>query len=219
MASSLLKIGRGRFEMKRKRSKDEHYYTEKPKSKPQLGLIRTHLRGRLFEFLTSSGVFSKKRVDLGTRLLIESMVLPEKGCVLDLGCGYGPVGIAAAVFYPYLRVLMVDVNERAVWLTRENTRRNSVDNVEVRRGFLYEPVENVKFNVILCNPPVSAGMQMVLPIVSGAPEHLGEDGLFQIVVRSKIGGKRVSNELEKTFGSVKVLARKSGYRVLLSKKS
>lgn len=205
--------------MKRKRSKDEHYFIEEPKSKPRLGLIRTHLRGRLFEFLTSSSVFSKKRVDLGTRLLVESMVLPERGCVLDLGCGYGPVGIAAAVFNPHLRVVMVDVNERAVWLAKENAKRNSVVNVEVRRGFLYEPVENMKFAVVLCNPPVSAGMQIVLQIVSGAPEHLGEDGLFQIVVRSKIGGKRVSNELEKTFGSVEVLARKSGYRVLLSKKS
>ena len=205
--------------MKRKRSKDEHYYTEQPKSKPRLGLVRTRLRGRLFEFLTSSSVFSKKRVDLGTRLLIESMVLPERGYVLDLGCGYGPVGIAAAAFYPYLRVVMVDVNERAVWLARENVKRNSVNNVEVRRGFLYEPVENMKFAVVLCNPPVSAGMQIVLPIVSGAPEHLGEDGLFQIVVRSKIGSKRVSSELEKTFGNMGVLARKSGYRVLLSKKS
>ncbi|MDH5450275.1 MAG: class I SAM-dependent methyltransferase [Candidatus Bathyarchaeota archaeon] len=205
--------------MKRKSSKDEHYYTEQPKSKAQLGLIRTHLRGRFFEFLTSSSVFSKKRVDLGTRLLIESMVLPEKGCVLDLGCGYGPVGIAAAVFNSNLHVVMVDVNERAVWLTRENAKRDNVDNVEVRHGFLYEPVEKMKFNVILCNPPVSAGMQIVLPIVTGAPEHLEEDGLFQIVVRSKIGGKRVLNELEKTFGNVEVLARKSGYRLLLSKKS
>jgi 16S rRNA (guanine1207-N2)-methyltransferase len=205
--------------MKRKHSKHEHYYVEEPKSKPQLGLIRTYLRGRFFEFLTSSSVFSKKRVDLGTRLLIESMVLPEKGCVLDLGCGYGPVGIAAALFNPHLRVVMVDVNERAVWLAKENMKRNSINNVEVRRGFLYEPVENMKFNGILCNPPVSAGMQIVLPILSGAPEHLKQDGLFQIVIKSKIGGRRVSNELEKIFGSVEVLARKSGYRVLFSKKS
>ncbi len=205
--------------MKRKRSKGEHYYVEEPKSKLQLGLIRTHLRGRVFEFLTSSSVFSKKRVDLGTRLLIESMVLPEKGCVLDLGCGYGPVGIVAAVFYPCLHVVMVDVNERAVQLAIENVRRNSVDNAEVRHGFLYEPVKNMKFNVILCNPPVSAGMQIVLPIVSGASEYLLEDGLFQIVIRSRIGGKRVLNELEEIFGSVEVLARKSGYKVLFSKKS
>ncbi len=146
------------------------------------------------------------------------MVLPEKGCVLDLGCGYGPVGIAAAVLNPRLRVIMVDVNERAVWLARKNAKKNRVDNVEVRQGFLYEPVEDVKFDAILCNPPVSAGMQVVSPIVANAPVHLVRDGLFQLVVRSRIG-KRVSGEMEKAFGNVKVLAIRSGYRVLLSKKS
>jgi len=204
--------------VKRKSSEEDHYYTREPKSKVQLGLIQTYLRGRFFEFLTSSSVFSKKHIDLGTRLLIESMILPEKGCALDLGCGYGPVGIAAAVFQPNLHVVMVDVNERAVWLTRENAKRNNVDNVEVRRGFLYGPVANMRFDTILCNPPVSAGMQIVLPIVTGAYKHLKENGLFQLVVRSKIGGKRLLGELEKVFGNVRVLARKSGYRVLVSKK-
>lgn len=204
--------------MKHKRNEAEHYYTEQPRSESQLGLIRTHLRGRLFEFLTSSSVFSKKKVDLGTRLLIESMVLPEKGCVLDLGCGYGPVGIAAALFNPYLHVIMVDVNTRAVRLAKKNVKRNNVDNVEVRRGFIYEAVKNTKFDVILCNPPVSAGMTIVMAMIRGAPEHLKEGGLLQLVVRSRIGGRRVLNEMEKTFGNVEVSARKSGYRVLLSKK-
>lgn len=204
--------------MKRKRSEDEHYYAKQPKSKHQLGLIRTHLRGHFFEFLTSSSVFSKKRIDLGTRLLIESMILPKKGCVLDLGCGYGPVGITAAMFNPDLHVIMTDVNERAIWLAKENAKRNRVGNVEIRRGFLYKPVENVKFRVVLCNPPVSAGMQIVSPMITDAPKHLREDAAFQMVVRSKIGGKRLLNELKKTFGNVEVLARKSGYRVLLSKK-
>lgn len=205
--------------MKHKRSEDEHYYAKHPRSKPRLGLIRTCLCGRSFEFLTSSSVFSKRRVDLGTRLLVESMILPEKGCVLDLGCGYGPVGVAAAVSNPNLHVIMVDVNKRAVSLAKENAKRNKVDNVEIRSGFLYKPVENMKFNVILCNPPVSAGMQIVLPIVTGAPKHLRQAGLFQLVLRSKIGGKRILNKIEKTFDNVEVLARKSGYRVLLSKKS
>jgi len=202
-----------------KHSRKEHYYVKQPKSKTQLGLIRTRLHGRFFEFLTSSSVFSKKRIDLGTRLLIESMVLPKKGWLLDLGCGYGPVGIVAAVSNPDLQVVMVDVNERAVWLATENAKRNHVDNVDIRQGFLYEPVENMSFSSIVCNPPISAGMQVVLAIIEDAPKHLKKDGLFQIVVRSKIGGRRLLEELEKTFGNVEVLAKKAGYRVLLSKKS
>ena len=78
----------------------EHYFSAHPRSKPRLGIIHTYLRGRHFEFLTGSGVFSKDHVDLGTKLLIESMNLPEEGCVLDLGCGYGSVGIAAATMKP-----------------------------------------------------------------------------------------------------------------------
>ena len=196
----------------------EHYFTEHPEAKPNLGLVRVTLRGRFFEFFTSSGVFSGKRVDLGTRLLAESMVLPKRGRVLDLGCGYGAVGIAAATFNPDLRVFLVDINARAVWLARRNVRLNNIKNADVHRGFLYEPVRELAFDAILCNPPISAGMQTVLPIIEGAPDRLKMGGLFQLVVKSKIGGKRLSRELEKALGNVAVLARQSGYRVLLSTK-
>ena len=92
----------------------EHYYAERPSSKLRLGLIRCRLRDIEFEFITASGVFSRRRIDPGTRLLIESMELPERGRALDVGCGYGPIGIAAAKFRPKLEGWMVDVNERAV---------------------------------------------------------------------------------------------------------
>ena len=195
-----------------------HYFSPKPSVKPNYGLIRVNLRNRHFEFLTASGVFSKKRIDLGTRLLIESMVLPESGNVLDLGCGYGAVGILAAASYPLVHVYMVDVNARAMRLARENVRRNRVENVVLRGGFLYEPVKDMEFDVILSNPPVSAGLKVVLPIIEQAPVHLASGGSLQMVVRSKIGGRRLSGVMEEAFGQVEVLARQSGYRVLLSKK-
>ncbi len=196
----------------------EHYFAAKPKSKPRYGLLRTCLRGRTFEFLTASGVFSKHQIDLGTRLLIESMLLPKKGCVLDMGCGYGPVGIAAAAFNPSLRVVLVDVNFRAVWLARQNLQRNLISNAEVRQGDLYTPVEDLTFNSILSNPPVSAGLETVKTIIVEAPKHLANRGVFQMVIRSKIGGKRLRMIFEQAFGNVEVMARKSGYRVLKSQK-
>ncbi len=204
--------------MRKESESQNHYFAAHPKSKIKLGIIHTHLRGRPFEFLTASGVFSKKRVDLGTRLLIESMVLPEKGCVLDVGCGYGAVGIAAAVFNPNLRVVMVDVNERAVRLAKQNIEINNVNNAEVRRGHLYEPVKNSTFNCVLSNPPVSAGMETVKAIIVEAPKHMTDKALFQMVVRSKIGGKRLRTLLESAFGNAEILARKSGYRVFISEK-
>ncbi|MDH5754191.1 MAG: methyltransferase [Candidatus Bathyarchaeota archaeon] len=204
--------------MRKKDGSQNHYFVAHPKSKIKLGIIHTHLRGRPFEFLTASGVFSKRRVDLGTRLLIESMVLPEKGYILDVGCGYGAVGIAAAVFNPNLRIIMVDVNERAVWLVKQNIEINNVSNAEVRRGHLYEPVKDLTFSCVLSNPPVSAGMETVKAIVTEAPKHMTDKALFQIVVRSKIGGKRLRTFLESAFGNAEILARKSGYRVFISEK-
>jgi 16S rRNA (guanine1207-N2)-methyltransferase len=201
-----------------KNKRAEHYFTEQPKSKVQLGLIRTYFREKSFEFLTASGVFSKERIDLGTRLLIESMILPEKGCVLDVGCGYGAVGIAAAIFNPDLHVAMVDVNMRAIQLARQNAELNHVWNVEIRHGHLYEPVKDLMFDCIVSNPPVSAGMKTVEAIITEAPAHLTYAGTLQMVVKSKIGGKRLQSVFEKAFGNVDVLARGSGYRVLISKK-
>ncbi|MEM2105406.1 MAG: methyltransferase [Candidatus Bathyarchaeia archaeon] len=204
--------------MQNKANAFNHYFTSEQRSKLKLGLIRTYLRGKPFEFLTASGVFSKKRVDLGTRLLIESMILPGEGYVLDVGCGYGAVGIAAATFNPKLRVVMVDVNERAVWLARQNIQVNKVYNATVRRGSLYEPVRGLKFNCILSNPPVSAGTKAVKEIVSGAPEHMTHGATFQMVLKSKICGERIHSIFNEAFGSFRIHARKSGYRVLIAEK-
>ena len=196
----------------------EHYFTEHPKSKARYGLIRAYLRGRAFEFLTASGVFSKERVDLGTRLLIESMVLPKKGRVLDIGCGYGAVGIVAATVQPCLEVYLVDVNGRAVWLTRQNIEKNCAYNAETKRGFLYEPVKDLAFDCVLSNPPVSVGMQTVESIILEAPALMTKKATFQMVVKSKVAGKRLCGFFEEAFSNFEVLARESGYRVLLSKK-
>ncbi|MBX5326542.1 MAG: class I SAM-dependent methyltransferase [Candidatus Bathyarchaeia archaeon] len=194
-----------------------HYFSQRPTSKPRFGLIRTHLRGGFFEFLTASGVFSKTRIDLGTRLLIESMVFPENGCMLDLGCGYGAVGIVAARLNPHTHVVMVDVNERAIRLAKKNAKINGVANVEFKHGFLYEPVSNMRFEAILTNPPVSAGMKIIHPMIEQAPQHMTKNGTFQMVVRSKIGRKTLMQRMINTFGNAEVLARQSGYRVLISK--
>lgn len=204
--------------MNKKTKEADHYFSARPRSRARFGLIQTCLRGRSFEFLTSSGIFSKSRIDLGTRLLIECMTLPEKGYTLDMGCGYGPVGIAAATLKPDLKVIMVDVNHRAALLARQNILKNHLYNVEVRRGDLYDPVEDVIFDCILSNPPVSAGMKTVKTIICEAPKHMANDGSLQMVVRSKIAGKRLRTFFEEAFGDVEILARESGYRVLISYK-
>ena len=201
-------------------AKDEvnHYFAEHPKSEPLFGLVCTRLKTKTFTFVTASGVFSIKKVDLGTRLLIETMILPENGCVLDIGCGYGAIGIAAAAFNPKLHVILTDVNRRAVLLARQNIQKNCVLNAEARHGTLYNPVENCVFNCILSNPPVSAGMKTVESIIRGAPAAMASKATFQMVVRSKIGKKTLPKVFEETFGNFTVLARESGYRVIMAEK-
>lgn len=177
------------------------------------------MRGLDFEFVTSSGVFSPRALDRGTRLLVESMIIPERGAVLDLGCGYGPVGIAAARIRPGLEVWMTDVNERAVALAKENARRNRVGDVIVIQGDLYEPVGDAVFTAILSNPPISAGMRRVVePLIGGAVDHLVGGGSLQLVVQSNKGGRAVASLMEGYFESVEVVARGGGYRVLMSVK-
>jgi 16S rRNA (guanine1207-N2)-methyltransferase len=192
----------------------EHYFSENPTSNEERGLIRTRLQGINFEFETSSGVFSHRRVDSGTRLLIESMALPETGRVLDLGCGIGVIGIVAARLNHALEVWMTDVNSRAISLTESNTTRNGVK-ATVRQGSLYEPAAESKYNLIITNPPMSAGMDAVVrPMIEGAPEHLIPGGALQLVVQSNKGGKTLATIIEETFGQAHILARGGGYRVL-----
>jgi 16S rRNA G1207 methylase RsmC len=204
--------------MSKKKDKDaEHYFSSAPKCDDRFGIVKTFLRNKNLEFLTSSSVFSKRRIDLGTRVLIEAMILPTSGSVLDIGCGYGVVGITAAKVNPSLHVVMTDVNMRAVRLARQNVKSNKVANADVRYGYLYEPVEGLRFNCVLSNPPVSAGMDIVKAIVLGAPSVLEPCGSFQMVIRSKIGVKALPDTFCEAFGNCNVLARESGYRVLIGK--
>jgi len=196
---------------------DSHYFSSKPTSEDRRGLIRTYLRGNQYEFITSRGVFSSKRVDNGTRLLAESMLLPERGSLLDMGCGIGILGIVAARERPSLEVVMTDINLRAVELARLNAERNKVSNLSVHEGHLYEPLDDSLFVTIVSNPPISAGMRkVVFPLVEGAKEKLVEGGTLQLVIQSNKGGKMLARAMDDTFGEHKVLAKKSGYRVLFS---
>ncbi|MEE8168037.1 MAG: methyltransferase [Candidatus Hydrothermarchaeales archaeon] len=190
---------------------NEHYYTRKPTSKPKAGMIKVVLRGRHYTFLTSSGVFSYKRIDKGTELLVENMII-RGGRVLDLGCGYGVLGIVAAEFAEY--VLLTEINSRAAKLTMNNLKLNSVRNAEVREGNLYEPVGEEKFDAVICNLPMAAGLDTVFKIIDGSKEHLKREGSAQFVVRK--GAKRVEERMLKVFGNTRTLAKEGGYRVFLS---
>lgn len=188
-----------------------HYYSREPNAPLKTKIIEVVIRGERFRFITSSGVFSFGKLDRGTKLLIENMVLEKNWRVLDLGCGYGAIGIAASRFVNY--VIMTDINKRAVSIAKKNLKINNVKNAEVRWGHLYEPVKGERFHSIITNPPVHAGKDILREIVINAPPHLYDGGLLQIVIRTNQGAKYIKGLMEENFNEVREIAKGSGFRV------
>lgn len=195
-----------------------HYYSEKQTSPLKLGRIKALLRGNELEFYTGSGVFSLKKVDIGSALLINKAIVKDGWRVLDLGCGYGPVGIAIAKAFPSSEVVMTDVNQRAIQLAKRNVKESKVKNAEIVRGDMYEKVEG-EFDTILLNPPQKAGKDICFKMIEGARDFLKDEGTLQVVARHQRGGKTLSRHMEEVFGNVEAVAKGSGYRVYLSRKS
>ena len=130
------------------------------------------LRESRFTFLSDHGVFSKNEVDFGSRLLIEAFQMPDvKGNVLDVGCGYGPIGLSLAKEFQNREIHMVDVNERALGLAKENAANNRIENIRILQSSVYENVDG-KYAAILSNPPIRAGKDIVHEILEKAVEYL-----------------------------------------------
>ena len=195
----------------------EHYYSEKQKSLLNIKKIKQKIRSKEFDFYTASGVFSKDKIDKGTLVLAENMIVDKNSKVLDIGCGIGVLGIAATKLYN-ARVVMSDVNERAVLLTKKNIKLNDVK-AEVYQGNLYEQIKQADFDAILSNPPQTAGKELCFRLIEEAKNHLKNNGSLQLVARHNKGGKTLSRKMEEVFGNVKVIAKKAGYWVYFSTKN
>ena len=197
----------------------DHYYSEKPSARSDRRIIETRLRGRTFAFVTDAGVFSKQGVDFGSRLMIETMAIEPDDEVLDAGCGYGPIGLAAAWLAKRGRTVLVDVNERAVELARENARLNRISNVEVLQSDLFEKLAGKRFTKILTNPPIRAGKQVVYRLFEEAFDHLHPGGELWVVIQNKQGAPSALVKLESVYGDVEEMERDKGYRVFRARKS
>lgn len=191
----------------------DHYFSRRPATRSQPREIRARLRGRDWTFLTDRGVFARGGVDPGTRLLIEAMRITPADDVLDVGCGYGPVGLVAAALAPAGRTVLVDVNERAVGLAAENAKRNGLTNVEVLRGDGCGPVAGRCFDVAATNPPIRAGRATLRRLVREIWEHLQGGGRFYVVIRTAQGAKSFARDVAAVFETVTERERAGGYRV------
>ena len=169
--------------------------------------------GNHFKFLTDNGVFSKDGLDFGSRLLLE--VIPREevgGKILDMGCGYGVFGIVLARVTSH-RVDMVDVNHRALHLSKRNAELNGVsDLVSIFESNCYSNISE-KYSTIITNPPIRAGKKIVYDIVMNARNYLEDGGNLYLVIRKEQGAKSLIVDLEKVY-TVKVLEKKKGFFII-----
>ena len=199
--------------------KTQHYYSEHQKSPFNPSKIIIHGLGTDFVMYTSGGVFSPKKLDLGTKLIINKAKLEKGWKVLDLGCGYGIIGIALKKRHPSLDMVLTDINSRAVKLAEMNLKLHSIK-AEVHQSDMFnnKHIKNMKFNTILINPPQTAGKKVCCKMIEESRNHLLDDGLLQIVVRHQKGGKELSKKMDEVFGNMQETAKSAGYRIYESTK-
>ncbi|MCZ8517250.1 class I SAM-dependent methyltransferase [Paenibacillus filicis] len=196
----------------------EHYYSKKPSMAHDLQTIEEPLRGRKFTFVTDAGVFSKKGVDYGSALLIETMELAGNAKVLDVGCGYGPIGLAAAALASEGEVTMVDINERALNLAKQNAERNGIRNVRILQSDKLEAVMDQSFDAVLTNPPIRAGKDTVHAIFEQAHQVLVQGGSLWVVIQKKQGAPSAWSKLESLYEQVEEVERDKGYWIIKATK-
>ncbi|MDP9728493.1 class I SAM-dependent methyltransferase [Alicyclobacillus sp. TC] len=192
------------------------YFDKQPDVPSHKQKIVFHVRGRTYSLWTDSGVFSKRGLDFGTRLLIESAELQNARNALDLGCGYGPVVAVLADLFPEVRWLAVDVNERAVELAKENTSHLAQVHCKVSDG--YAEISSETFDAILLNPPIRAGKKVVYSLFENSLHHLSNHGILWVVMAKKQGMESAEKFLKNLFRSVIRVAHDGGYTVLSCQK-
>jgi 16S rRNA (guanine1207-N2)-methyltransferase len=197
----------------------DHYYSAQPTSGHNLTEFEIELRGVCLKMTSDAGVFSKNHLDTGTKILIKALPIdPDIHNVLDLGCGYGPIGLIMAKLLPQAEVYMSDINERAVELTRRNAAQNGIANVIIKAGEGFSAFPEPKFDLIVTNPPIRAGKQVIYPLVDDAYQALNPKGRFAAVIMTKQGAKSLEKKMAEVFGNVSEWEKESGYRVVASQK-
>lgn len=194
---------------------NHHYY-----SKDQTGLESApsefvfNFKEHTFKFHTDSGVFSKHYIDYGSFALLKAFTpndLPYP--ILDMGAGYGPIGIVISKLYSK-EVYMCEINERAYLLNQKNIIQNQATKARVFHSDLYEKVSGVMFSSIVTNPPIRAGKKVVYEIYSKAYEHLVCGGELWVVIQKKQGAPSSKDYLTTIFGNCEIVAKDKGYYVL-----
>lgn len=193
----------------------DHYYTRQPSAASNRHYFELQIRGCRLTLATDSGVFSRRGLDYGSKFLIECLDIPRDARVLDVGCGYGPIGLVAALLAPEGHVDLLDINERAVELARYNAQANGIANASVHLSDGLAAAAGKIYDVIVTNPPIRAGKAVVHRIFEQAAIHLAPGGALWIVIQNKQGAPSARAKLQALFGeqAVTEIGKDKGYRV------
>ena len=191
------------------------YYDEHPDAQHDIHEFDVVLLGEQMKFLTDAGVFSKKMIDFGSQVLLSCLSFQQGESILDVGCGYGPLGLSL-VKAQGIHATMVDVNTRALDLAQKNADLNQVE-AKIFQSNVYDQVEG-SFDHIISNPPIRAGKKVVHQVLSGSFDHLNPGGDLTIVIQKKQGAPSAKAKMEEVFGNCEILKKDKGYYILRSEK-
>ncbi|TDM12043.1 class I SAM-dependent methyltransferase [Macrococcus lamae] len=196
-----------------------HYYSEEQDVESNPSSFTYRYDDYNLELKTDSGVFSKGGIDYGSDVLVRAYLKDSRHYtrVLDVGCGYGPIGLMVAKASQMSTVEMVDVNARALSLAEENQKTNKIDNVAIYKSDALDAVQNA-FDAILTNPPIRAGKDVVNKIIDQSIDHLNENGALFVVIQKKQGMPSAKKRMAGLFGNVEVVTKDKGYYILKSVK-
>ena len=191
------------------------YFAENPDAEHDIHKLKVQLLGQNMTFLTDAGVFSKKMIDYGSQALLKCLDFHKQESVLDVGCGYGTLGLTL-VKAKEVEATLVDINQRALDLARQNAERTQVL-ATIFQSNLYQNVEG-RFHHIISNPPIRAGKQVVHKVIAGSYAHLLDGGDLTIVIQKKQGAPSAKAKMEDVFGNCEILKKDKGYYILRSRK-
>lgn len=193
-----------------------HYFINDNNLKHNKKIININYNNKEIKLYTDNGVFSKEHFDYGSKLLVNNFLKEEKsGRVLDLGCGYGVIGIILSQ-NKKLYIDMVDINNNAVNLTKENLKLNNIENATSFVSNIYSEITN-KYDYIITNPPIRAGKETIRTFLFDAQNHISENGEIWFVMRKDHGVKSMMKELEKDY-KIEVVDKDKGFYIVKLKK-
>jgi 16S rRNA G1207 methylase RsmC len=194
-------------------TRQQHYFTADPSAPSERSEITVSLRGVSVDLETDLGVFSTGRLDRGTRVLLDTVPTPpNRGRILDIGCGYGPIAVTMAALRRRAQVWAVDINNRALELVRDNSARAGLKNVTACRPEEVPP--DLDFSIIYSNPPIRVGKSALHDILLQWLPRLTSDGVSYMVVQRNLGSDSLAKWLNGEGFPTERFTSREGYRVL-----